>query len=315
MIKELLQLYKQNKIDSIEFGKRMSNIHEVLLEYPQLINDSIIEKLEITKEKVIAHINKDNKNIKMIIYPLDLVAVPIIIMNFGTYENEEMDITLKLLNLLDKDSVIFDIGANIGWYTLNILKDMETRYVYSFEPIKETYLKLEEILKVNNLENYSIYNYGLYNENKNLEFFYDTLESGASSIADLRERDTTKKVSCIVKKMDDFINDNCINRLDFIKCDVEGAELFVYRGGIESIKKFKPIIFSEMLRKWSAKFNYHPNDIIDLLEGIGYKCFVIDDKKLRLFEKVDEETIETNYFFLHKEKHSNIINNNDIVKA
>lgn len=313
MINELVQLYKHNKIDSREFGRKMFDIHEVLLEYPQLINDSIIEKLEITKEKVIAHINKNNKNIKMIIYPIDSAAVPVAIMNFGTYETEEMDMTLKLLNLLDKDSVIFDIGANLGWYTLNILKDMKTRYVYSFEPIKETYLKLEEILNINKLENYKIYNYGLYNENKNLEFFYDIVASGASSIVDLRELDTTKKVSCIVKKMDDFINDNCINRLDFIKCDVEGSELFVYQGGIESIKKFKPIIFSEMLRKWSAKFNYHPNDIIDLLESIGYACFVIDDKKLRLFERVDEETLETNYFFLHKEKHRNIINNKSIV--
>ena len=172
MINELVQLYKHNKIDSREFGRKMFDIHEVLLEYPQLINDSIIEKLEITKEKVIAHINKNNKNIKMIIYPIDSAAVPVAIMNFGTYETEEMDMTLKLLNLLDKDSVIFDIGANLGWYTLNILKDMKTRYVYSFEPIKETYLKLEEILNINKLENYKIYNYGLYNENKNLEFFY-----------------------------------------------------------------------------------------------------------------------------------------------
>ena len=249
----------------------------------------------------------------MIIYPIDLAAIPVTIMNFGTYETEEMDMTLKLLNLLDKDSVIFDIGANLGWYTLNILKDMETRYVYCFEPIKETYLKLEETLNINKLENYNIYNYGLYNENKNLEFFYNTVESGASSIADLRELDTTKKVSCTVMKMDDFIKENNIERLDFIKCDVEGSELFVYQGGIESIKKFKPIIFSEMLRKWSAKFNYHPNDIIKLLESIGYKCFVINNKKLRPFERVDEETVETNYFFLHKEKHNNIINNNNIV--
>lgn len=54
-----------------------------------------------------------------------------------------------------------------------------------------------------------------------------------------------------------------------------------------------------MLRKWSAKFGYHPNDIIDLFASVGYKCFVIKEDKLRKFARVDEETVGTNYFFLH----------------
>lgn len=62
-----------------------------------------------------------------------------------------------------------------------------------------------------------------------------------------------------------------------------------------------------MLRKWSNKFGYHPNDIINLFTKIGYQCYVINDKKLKLFTKVDENTIETNYFFLHKQKHLDII--------
>ena len=65
---------------------------------------------------------------------------------------------------------------------------------------------------------------------------------------------------------------------------------------------------SEMLRKWSAKFNYHPNDIIQLFEEIGYECYVIaDNGMLKRFGYVNEETIETNYFFLHPEVHNTII--------
>ncbi|WP_342228107.1 FkbM family methyltransferase [Rickettsiella endosymbiont of Rhagonycha lignosa] len=56
-----------------------------------------------------------------------------------------------------------------------------------------------------------------------------------------------------------------MTKLDFIKCDVEGAELTIYTGGINVIREHKAIIFTEMLRKWSVKFNYHPNDIIALL--------------------------------------------------
>jgi hypothetical protein len=63
-----------------------------------------------------------------------------------------------------------------------------------------------------------------------------------------------------------------------------------------------------MLRKWSAKFNYHPNDIIQFFKQINYGSYVISNKtKLREFEMVNDDTVETNYFFLHNEKHANII--------
>jgi hypothetical protein len=77
----------------------------------------------------------------------------------------------------------------------------------------------------------------------------------------------------------------------------------------DSLKKYhsgninKQLIFTEMLRKWSAKFNSHPNEIIDLLSGIGYRCFATRENHLIEIFSMDESTIETNFFFLHSEKH------------
>ena len=63
-----------------------------------------------------------------------------------------------------------------------------------------------------------------------------------------------------------------------------------------------------MLRKWTKKFHYHPNEIIDLLKNIGYGCFKITQGCLlnEVFE-INENTIETNFVFLHKEKHNSLI--------
>ena len=94
---------------------------------------------------------------------------------------------------------------------------------------------------------------------------------------------------------------------DFIKCDVEGAELFVFKGGQEVIERHKPIIFTEMLRKWSAPFGYHPNEIIELLTDCGYSCFTMDSQKLSKIVEMTDETLETNFFFLHDEKHAILI--------
>jgi hypothetical protein len=84
--------------------------------------------------------------------------------------------------------------------------------------------------------------------------------------------------------------------------------LLAFKGGKEILKRDCPIVFSEMLRKWTAKFNYHPNDIIEFFTDLNYKCFTIESGKLKAFEHVDENTVETNYFFLHPVKHSDLIN-------
>jgi hypothetical protein len=110
-------------------------------------------------------------------------------------------------------------------------------------------------------------------------------------------------VQAQVKKLDECFSD-ISNKIDFIKCDVEGAELLVFQGGINILTQHKPIIFSEILRKWSAKFNYHPNDILSLLKEIGYQCFVVHHEKLLSINKVTDDTIETNFFFLHTTKHA-----------
>ena len=68
-----------------------------------------------------------------------------------------------------------------------------------------------------------------------------------------------------------------------------------------------------MLRKWSKKFKYHPNEIIQFFSKIGYECFKISkhvDKKkfiLKKVTKISSVTRETNFLFIHRTKHVKII--------
>lgn len=149
---------------------------------------------------------------------------------------------------------------------------------------------------------------GLSDKNGTVEFYYDIECSMASSMSNLRECKNTIVEECETRRLDDFIlSMSSLDKLDLIKCDVEGAELLVFKGGLQTIKKYKPIVFSEMLRKWSRKFEYHPNDIIEFFQGVDYECYVIDKDKIKKFGYVDKETMETNYLFFHKEKHFAIV--------
>ncbi|GMQ63301.1 FkbM family methyltransferase [Vallitalea maricola] len=307
MLQEIMEDYNNGKLNKKQYSQRLFKMHEILIDYTKLLQSSIVQNIDIGKEEVIITINNYNHELKMKLNETDAGAVIVSILNNGNYEQEELEISLKIINMLEDNSVIFDVGANLGWYTINILKNIKNSMVYSFEPINKTCNQLKRNLELNGLMTQNIYNLGFYNDDKILEFFYNKIESGASSIIDIRQNELTEKVKCKVKKMDTFITDNNIKKLDFIKCDVEGSELFVYQGGLDTIKRFKPVIFSEMLRKWSAKFGYHPNKIIDFFSDIDYECFIIKNKQLKQIKTINENTIETNYFFLHQNKHRNII--------
>lgn len=293
--------YSNGLITKLQFIKQMHEIHEALFEYAELIKTTDIKKIEVTDDSVV--MTSRESEIKMICDKDDQRIAPIEILNFGHYEGTDFNLVLKLIK---NGFSVFDVGANFGWYSLNLSRRYPDCKFYSFEPIPKTFKYLESNVKLNDFKNINIYNFGLSNEEKNTNFYYYSSGSGNASLANLSDDDKVEEANCVIKRMDDFIAETKV-ALDFIKCDVEGAELLVFRGGIKSIEKFKPIIFTEILRKWSQKFNYRPNEIIELLASIGYNCFVASNEKLVKIESINDDTKETNFFFLHTDKHQDQI--------
>lgn len=297
--------FKKGLINKHQYMEDMFRVHKYLFDYPELINDSLVTKIEISKERVIFTVDNNGDSILLCCDGRDAYSLPLILLNLSETETQEQSMVLKLLK--DED-IVFDIGANIGWYSINILLKRRGVSVYSFEPIKSSFHYLKQNLQLNHLNADHAYNFGFSNENKSVKFYFDVKFAMASSMANLREDENTVMEECEVKKMDDFISSiTSTKKIDFIKCDVEGAEYFVFQGAAETINNYKPIIFTEMLRKWSAKFNYHPNEIISFMSELGYQCFTTDGQHLFPFSLMNEATVETNFFFLHENKHDELI--------
>jgi len=144
--------------------------------------------------------------------------------------------------------------------------------------------------------------FGLSDKEATLPFYFDPTLSVAASLRNLHEDRPKQMIACPLRRMDDVLP-AMTSRIDLLKCDIEGAEIFMLRGGIETIKRTRPVLFVEMLRKWSAKFGYHPNDIIVLLAGIGYRCYAIDGERLVPTTEVTDDTRQTNFLFLHPATH------------
>jgi FkbM family methyltransferase len=244
-----------------------------------------------------------DKRVKMICPQGDHRVAPIESLNFLDYETID---SAMIMQLVSPNDCVVDIGANMGWYSINIAKTFPSCKVHAFEPIPKTYEYLEKNIKLNKMGNIFPHRFGLSSERKDLTFYFYPEGSGNASSANLSERKDAELVACHVEKLDDFVITNKLH-VDFIKCDVEGAELFVFQGAIETLKLDKPIVFTEMLRKWAAKFDYHPNEIIMLFKSLGYHCYYAEDSALKKLDEMTDETVETYFFFLHSEKHKHLI--------
>jgi FkbM family methyltransferase len=186
---------------------------------------------------------------------------------------------------------------------LNLSKSFRDANIHSFEPLPWTFAMFERNRKLNSVSSPVANNFGLSNEEKDIKFFFNKSSSGSSSMKNITQNIQSEQITCKVTTLDKYVRNSNL-MVDFIKCDVEGAELFVFQGGLETLKAQKPIIFTEMLRKWSANFNYHPNDIIKLLKNIGYFCYEINSGRVKLIDVVTEATEATNFIFVQSSQMS-----------
>ena len=299
-LKKLEALFLKGHLKKEEYIKKMYIIHNILWSYQEFIENKNIESIEISRSRVKF---TTRTGIEMVCDPSDERSTPLVILDFGDYEKYELQMMRKFIK---KNSLILDIGANLGWYCLNLSKNIPKGLIMAFEPIPKTFEYLKKNIQLNNINNVKLYNFGLLDKKATLEFCYFPKISGAASLKALYKDRNKQKIKCKVRRLDDFIF-GMSRRVDFIKCDVEGAEIFVIRGALKTLKKMKPVLFLEMLRKWSAKFGYHPNEIITLLSNIGYDCFYVRKDKLVRIRAMDEQTVATNYFFLHRDKHKKYI--------
>ena len=296
-LQDILAEYQQGTLTKVEYIDMMHQKHQALFEYAVFIDETNIKTIEIIDSSVI--MTTRDQGIKLLCDKDDKRIIPVEILNFGSYEQECMDMMMKLIKPSFK---VFDVGANIGWYSLNFAKTISDVEVYAFEPVPKTFNYLTRNIELNEIHCIEKYNFGFSNEVKELTFYYDLEGSGNSSMANLSDKKHVQEITCKVTTLDQFTQKENI-AVDFIKCDVEGAELFVFAGGEVTLRQYKPIIFTEMLRKWSAKFNYHPNQIIEFLSELGYRCFIIKENRLEGFSSMDQNTVETNFVFLHNDKH------------
>jgi FkbM family methyltransferase len=302
-INELKKSFSEGCVSKPEFiAMAYEKFHKILFEYASQLGDVDIKEILIDGSGVIFTTRKTGTKIRC--QPGDHRSPPIETFNFSDFEPAESQMMEKLF---DGYQIFYDIGANIGWHSLNMAAKYRKARFYCFEPIPKTYQQLIDNIKLNCAEAISHFNTALSDQPGSQKFYYYTACSGNASAANLSERPDVSEIICPQTTLDLFVTEHSTPPPEFIKCDVEGAELMVIKGGLKTISKHQPIIMAEILRKWSSKFGYNPNEIFQTLYNLGYISFTTDGTKIFKFSKMDELTKETNFFFLHTKTHKHLI--------
>jgi FkbM family methyltransferase len=286
------------------FWQEMRDSHMGLRSYQPLLAEGEVEALEITASGLVLRLKS---GLKLHWNPENRREPGSAALNHGVYE----DFAGRVLNeCASRASLIVDAGANVGWYALRLATGMaDGGRVVAFEPVQHTSAALRANIALNGLgERIAVVQSGLSDKAGEAEIFLpaDTGHVGAS-LENLHPDEESLKETIKLTTLDEAMSTPRFDRLDLIKCDVEGAELMVLRGGETVIGRDRPVLFLEILRKWSAAFGYQPNDILSWTTNLGYACWAIGESGLRHIQTVDDTTPETNYIFVQPERDFGLI--------
>jgi FkbM family methyltransferase len=202
-----------------------------------------------------------------------------IIYFMGEYEKAVTEIATSLLRPGD---ICLDVGANFGWYTTLFRAGCcDTGSVHSFEPVPTTFAELERnVSLIEDSENIHINNVALGDHDAEVSIdLGDDTPSGFASISN-RLPGGSGQIQCQMTTLDRYLEEQLRDReVNFVKVDIEGAELMFLKGaGRLFSQTVPPIMLVEMALEQTRNFDYTPNDLVRKLDELAkYHHYAVDD--------------------------------------
>jgi FkbM family methyltransferase len=194
------------------------------------------------------------------------------------------------VNTVRPGAVVIEIGANKGSYTALFSRLVgKTGRVYAFEPVKQSFDQLAARLNTLGAANVSAFKMAVSDRSsREAEII---IPGGDSQQAALVAHHTgswssggdKRSERVEITSLDEFVELQRIRRVDFVKLDVEGAELSVLHGA-RNCFALNPILHLEINSDWLDDFGTTPGEILQVLKSYGYeRIYKIDSAELRGF--------------------------------
>lgn len=200
----------------------------------------------------------------------------------GIYENKQAGIMARSVS---KGDHCFDLGSHVGYFTIILAKLVGDKgKVFSFEPVKEGFEFQKKSVEKNHFNHVQLFNFAL-GDMATMQKAYIFSDSGMAhfdrSILGLSEDHESDLLE--VCRLDSIPQVRDIERLDFMKVDVEGFEHNALKGGLETVKKHRP----DMLIEVHNRENYE--NIHKMLTKLDYKFYDINMNEVDLGTKFKKQ--------------------------
>ena len=205
------------------------------------------------------------------------------------------------LNQIRKGDIVFEFGANRGYFT-NLYTNIVGKdgHVYAFEAVKSTFESTSKALRPAYIPNLTFENKAVGNINTTTEICIPDDADGQASLANQNagcwQDASIRQEECQMIRIADYIMDKGIDRIDFLKADIEGAELLAFQGMSTYLREFSPKLLVEINSAWTSAFEYKPIDLISYLKDQGYLSFYEVSNTLKYLSKdqLEDENIFSN---------------------
>jgi FkbM family methyltransferase len=187
----------------------------------------------------------------------------------------ERDIVDFLSNYLKPGMIVFDVGANIGVYSLLSAKYVgEHGTVHAFEPTPNTFAQLRANVELNGFTCIHLNQLAVGEKAaRSMLYLYEQNAMNSLSRQDWVGR-PLGQVEVETISLDEYISAQKLPGVDLLKVDVEGAELAVLHGARRLLSgSDPPVVLCEFADKTASAFGYQTTSIRDYLEPLGYQFF------------------------------------------
>jgi FkbM family methyltransferase len=186
-----------------------------------------------------------------------------------------------LARLIPRDAVVFDVGAHAGQYTKLFARLAPSGHVYAFEPGSYARSILRTVVWLHRLANVSVLPMGLGAASGVATITVPVKRRGSLAFGLAHLGAPERRWRAVAQELvsmttiDAAVEAIALDRLDFVKADVEGWELNMIRGGVASLHRFRPRLLIEVSGAHLRRAADRPADVFAVLESLGYRAFAL----------------------------------------
>ena len=182
----------------------------------------------------------------------------------------------RIQPLIEKESVVFDVGANMGvvchWFA------ERCNHVHAFEPHPANVSTIQSQMKLRNSQNITLHRFALGKEETQMELHVKDFH-GHHSLGDVDNSPTVDKLLVDVRTMDAVFEELKIERIHFLKIDVEGFESDVLSGSSSLLKNKKvDYILFELQETLLNSIQRTSQEVFQILFESGYQIIDLNGK-------------------------------------